>query len=399
MKRMTPKRTGAWFAFFALLIAFAADARSLTAQTPSQRFVGTITSISGDTLTVKMDSGESHQVQVPGSAALKRISPGQKDLNTAETIQLSDLATGDRVLVKLDPNATGATPQALQIVAVKHTDIAQKQQQELADWQHNGVGGLVKSVDAGAGTVVLTSGAGPTAKTVTVHIDKSTVVKRYAPNSVRFSDAQPAALDAVKPGDQVRARGKKNADGTEIDATEVVSGSFRNISGTVSSIDAANSTVTLKDLATKKNVTVRVSPDTEMRRLPEMMARIIAARLKGTAPAGGGPNTAVRAQGAPQAPPQGAPGPQGMQGGNGAGRRGGGDMEQVLERAPAIKIADLQKGEALMLVSTEGAADVTAIKLLAGVEPLLESPEASRNLLANWSMGGGGGGGEDSATQ
>jgi hypothetical protein len=395
MTRMTPKTTGAWFAFFALLIAFAANARSLTAQTPSQRFVGTITSISGDTLTVKTDSGESHQVQVPGSAALKRISPGQKDLNTAETIQLGDLATGDRVLVKLDPNATGATPQALQIVAVKHTDITQRQQQELADWQHNGVGGLVKSVDAGAGTVVLTSGAGPTAKTVTVHTDKSTVVKRYAPNSVRFSDAQPAALDAVKPGDQIRARGKKNADGTEIEATEVVSGSFRNISGTVSSMDAANSTVTVKDLATKKNVTVHISPDTEMRRLPEMMARMIAARLKGTSPAGGGaPAMAAH----PQGTPQGAP--QGFQGGNGAGHRGNGDMEQVLERAPAIKIADLQKGEALMLVATEGATDVTAIKLLAGVEPLLESPEASRNLLANWSMGGGGGGGEDSgATQ
>ena len=393
MTRMTPKTTGAWFAFFALLIAFAANARSLTAQTPSQRFVGTITSISGDTLTVKTDSGESHQVQVPGSAALKRISPGQKDLNTAETIQVGDLATGDRVLVKLDPNATGATPQALQIVAVKHTDITQRQQQELADWQHNGVGGLVKSVDAGAGTVVLTSGAGPTAKTVTVHTDKSTVVKRYAPNSVRFSDAQPAALEAVKPGDQIRARGKKNADGTEIDATEVVSGSFRNISGTVSSMDAANSTVTVKDLATKKNVTVHISPDTEMRRLPEMMARMIAARLKGTSPAGGGaPAMAAHPQGAPQGAPQ------GFQGGNGAGHRGNGDMEQVLERAPAIKIADLQKGAALRLVATEGATDVTAIKLLAGVEPLLESPEASRNLLANWSMGGGGGGGEDSGS-
>ena len=109
---------------------------------------------------------------------------------------------------------------------------------------------------------------------------------------------------------------------------------------------------------------------------------------------------AARPQGTPQSPAQGGLESQGMQGGNGSGRRGNGDMEQVLERAPAVRIADLQKGEALMLVSTEGATDVTAIKLLAGVEPLLESPEASRNLLANWSMGSGGAGGEDSgATQ
>jgi hypothetical protein len=72
-------------------------------------------------------------------------------------------------------------------------------------------------------------------------------------------------------------------------------------------------------------------------------------------------------------------------------------MEQVLDRAPTIQLGDLHKGEAVMLVSTQGTSDVTAIKLLAGVEPLLESPEASRDLLANWSMGSGGG--EDAAAQ
>ena len=403
MKRMTEKRVALLLAVLTCMIAVAVHSPWLAAQAAGQRFVGTIASISGDTLTVKTDAGEAHQVQVPASATLKRISPGQKDLSTAETIKLSDLATGDRVLVKLDPDAAGSTPQALQIVAVKQTDIAQKQQQEMADWQRNGVGGLVKSVDAASGVVLLTSGAGPTAKTVTVHIGSKTVLKRYPPNSVKFSDARPATLDTVKAGDQFRARGQKNADGTEIDATEAVSGSFRNISGTVSSVDAANSTVTIKDLATKKNVTVKVTPDAEMRRLPDMMARMIAARLKGTMPAGAGmPTMAARQQGSPQGSPTGGAGPEGTPpgaGGYGAGRRSGGDMEQVLQRAPAIKLADLQKGEAVMLVSTEGANEVTAIKLLAGVEPLLESPEASRNLLANWSMGGGGGGEEGGGGQ
>ncbi|MBS1802914.1 MAG: hypothetical protein JST28_06075 [Acidobacteria bacterium] len=395
MKRFTKIKIAVWLSFFTFLAAATFLCPASSAQTAAQRFVGTITSISGDTLTVKTDGGEEHKVQVPDSAALKRIAPGQKDLSTAETIKLTDLATGDRVLVKLDPDAAGATPQAQQVVAVKQTDIAQKQQQDMAEWQRNGVGGLVKSVDAASGIVLLTTGAGPTARTVTVHIDKNTVLKRYPPNSVRFADAQLAPLDAVKAGDQFRARGQKNQDGTEITAAEVVSGSFKNISGTVSAIDAANSTVTLKDLATKKNVTVKVTPDAELRRLPDMMARMIAARLKGTMPenGAGAPTMAARPQGAVGAPPQGgAASHQGAPGSGalGAGRRGGGDMEQVLERAPAIKLADLQKGEALMMVSTEGAGDFTAIKVLAGVEPLLESPEASRNLLANWSMGGGG---------
>lgn len=69
----------------------------------------------------------------------------------------------------------------------------------------------------------------------------------------------------------------------------------------------------------------------------------------------------------------------------------------MLSRAPAIQIADLKKGDAVLLVSTDGTTDVTVITLLAGVEPLLEAPAAS-SMLSNWSMGGGGGA-ADAASQ
>jgi hypothetical protein len=393
MKNRNWNRFAVAMARMFLLVAAAATCTALKAQAPA-RFVGTVTAISGTTITVKTDAGDSKQVEIPATAVMKRLAPGQKDLSAAETIHLTDLATGDRVLVKLDPDATGATPQALQVVAMKQTDIAQKQQQERDEWQRNGTGGLVKSVDPAAGVVVVTTGAGPTAKTVTVRITKTTVLKRYAANSIRFADAQPGPLDAIHAGDQFQVLGQKNADGTEITAAEVVSGSFRNISGVVASIDPAASTLTVKDLVTKKNVTVHITPDAEMRRLPDNMAKMIAARLKGGtagAATGGGTMTPAHAEGggATGSAPAGAA----QNGGPGAGqgrRNAGGGMSQVLERAPAVKLGELQKGEAVMLVSTEGTNEVTAIKLLAGVEPLLESPDASRDLLANWSMGSGG---------
>jgi hypothetical protein len=230
---------------------------------------------------------------------------------------------------------------------------------------------LVKSVDAATGSILLTSGAGAAAKTITIHTTKTTMLKRYAPASVRFDDAQPAPLDAIHAGDQLRARGVKNADGTQIDAEEVVSGSFRNISGTIVSIDSPSSTLIVKDLLTKKPVTIHIGADAQLRRLPDTMASMLALRLKASVDV---PH---------RAPASAAPG------GNG-GRDGSGDPQQMLGRAPAIQLSDLKKGEAVMLVSTEGAAEVTAITLVAGVEPLLEAPAAS-NLLANWSMGGGGG--------
>ncbi len=114
------------------------------------------------------------------------------------------------------------------------------------------------------------------------------MLKRYAPASVNYDAAQPAPIDAIHAGDQLRARGKKNEDGTTIDAVEVVSGTFRNISGVISAVDTGNSTVSLKDLATKKQMTIHITPDVQMRRIPDRMATMLAARLKGTGGAGAG---------------------------------------------------------------------------------------------------------------
>lgn len=395
-----------------LAVACLLGAASAHAQAPS-RFVGSVTAITGTSVTVKTDAGDQRQFDVPADANIKRIAPGEKDLSKAADMAFADLAVGDRVLVKLAPDA--ATPVATQIIAVKQEDLAKKQQKDRDDWQRRGVGGLVKSVYAGSGTISLTTGAGATAKTVTVHTTKATILKRYAPDSVRFDQAQPAPIDAIHCGDQLRARGDKNADGTEITAQEVVSGSFRNISGTISSIDPATSTLVIKDLATKKQVTVRITSDAQMRRLPDRMAQMLAMRLKGgaagsgaaspgaasAAPGGPGP-TVASAQSTSGSPQQhswngggstgGAPNAAG--GGAGASAwsgQGGGDPQQMLSRAPAIQLSDLQKGEAVMIVSTEGSSDVTAVTLLAGVEPLLQAPAASQNLLSNWSMGSGGG--------
>ncbi|MGD0860933.1 MAG: DUF5666 domain-containing protein [Terracidiphilus sp.] len=409
MKNKMKSPVPAWMVLAGLTIALLAALPMARAQgaaaVPPSRFLGTITAIAGDTLTVKSDADGVRQFEVPAAAAIKRIAPGQKDLSTAAAIQFSDLAVGDRALVKLDPNAPAGVSQALQIIAIKQEDVALKQQKDREDWQRRGVGGLVKSVDSAGGAIVLTSGVGATAKTITVHTTKATVLKRYAPASVSYDAAQSAPIDAIHAGDQLQARGTKNADGTEMAAEEVISGTFRNISGIIGSLDPASSTLVLKDLATKKQVTIHITPDAQMRRLPDMIARVLAARLKGDTngsgsgrggnaqPANGGAGAAAGGAGTGQR------GGSGQWAGQGSGQAGrpGGDPMQMLSRAPAIQFADLKKGDAVMLVSTDGATDVTAITLLAGVEPLLEAPAASQMLLNNWSMNSGAGAAEAEA--
>jgi hypothetical protein len=369
---MTRARTAAALLKTAMGMALALLLATSFAQAQAaSRILGTITALNGDTVTVKPTQGDARQVEVPSTAQLKRIEPGQTNLSTAVDMKFDELAVGDRVLVNLDPNSTGSVPQAVRVIAIKGADVAKRQQEETEAWQH-GVGGLVKSVDASSGVIVLASGAGPTLKVITVHTTPKTTLKRYAPASVSFTDATAAPITAIQAGDQLRARGEKNTDGTEITADAVVSGGFRNISGTVLSIDAAKSTIVVKDLVTKKPVTVQIPPTVQMRQLPDRMAQMLAARLKGAA--------AGSARGQARAEAENT-----TESGQAAGAQRGGDLQMFLSRAPAIQLSDLKKGEAVMLVSTQGASDVTAITLLAGVEPLLEAP-ASQDLLSNWSM-------------
>lgn len=394
----------AWLTLIAALMFTGFQAKAQAPAAAGTRFLGTVTSVNGTTLTVKTDAGEVHQVEVPETAQLKQVEPGAKDLSAAQTIQFNTIATGDRVLVRLDPAAPAGSSVASQVIAVKQADLAKKQEKERADWAQHGVGGIVKSVDAGSGTVVITSGAGPAAKTLNVHTDKSTVLKRYAPASVRYDLAKAEPIDAIHAGDQLRARGPKDAAGTDVTAEEVVSGTFRNISGTINSIDAASSTVQVKDLATKKQVTIKISPDSQLRKLPENMARMLASILNGNGggfPGRGGPGAG--GPGGGQGPAAGAPnggaGSGGQNGGQGgpAGHRvgfvgngggGGFDAQMMLSRAPQVKLDDLKKGDAIMVVATDDASGMSAITLMAGVEPLLEAPAASQNLL-NWSLSTG----------
>jgi len=378
------------------------------AQTPAAaRPVGTIKSISGNTITLTTDAGTDVTVQIQDATKLVRITPGQKDLKDATPIQLADVQPGDRVLVRGKLADDGKSVVAASLVAMKKADIAEKQTREREEWQRNGLGGLVSRVDAATGTISVSLPAVGEKKTVAVHLSKDTVLRRYASDSVKFDDAKPAPLDQIKPGDQLRARGTRSADGAELTADEIVSGTFRNIAGTISAIDASAGSITLQDLASKKTINVKVTAESQLRKLPQPMAQRIAMRLKGNSPdaqataaapgasaSAANPNAAQPAR--PNGPPAGDPG----QGGAGRmGRSGGGgaaDLQQAISRMPAATLADLQKGDAVMIVATEGGSNgvSTVITLLGGVEPILEaSPKSSASsILSPWSLGSAAGG-------
>ncbi len=395
-------------------LAQAADSASAQ-QTPVSQKVGTVKAISGNSITLTLDGGGDVTVTVQDSTKVLRVAPGSKDLKSAVAMQLTDLKAGDRILVRGRVAADAKVFPASIVVAMKAEDVQAKQARELADWQTRGTGGLVSAVDPAAGTVTISTMTAAGAKKIAVNTTKATVVRRYAPGSVKFDDAKPSTFAAIQPGDQLRARGAKSADGTSFDADEIITGSFRNIAGLVISVDAATNTINVTDLTTKKPVAVKVTDQTQLKKLQPQMAQMIAFRLKAGA-AGAG---AAGSQAPPAGAPAGAPGSSAAnaatgsqansgnaQGGNyaggqrgpgGAGGRGG-DFQQIVNRLPQSALTDYAKGDAVMVVATSGTDDsgVTAITLLGGVEPILAAapPGASAAsqaaLLSPWNLGGGG---------
>lgn len=345
------------------------------------RVMGTVTAVGSNTLTVKPSSGNAVTVTVGSSTRIMRLEPGQKSLSQATPIQLTDISTGDRALVSATAGADNALTANL-IVAMKASDIAARQHAEEEEWQQNGVGGIVKSVDAASNTIVLAS----TTHDITINVPASTSIREYAENSVAFQNSHPSTLAAIQPGDQLRARGPHSADDKTVTAKAIVFGDFQNIAGVVLSVDSSAKTLTLKNLATHKPVTLAVNADSTLRQLPQRVAEFVAMRLhamkqggESAGQAGAGHNRPHREGEGQMAAQQGA----------------GGGFSRVMAHATPIQLSDLHKGDAVMVVASKGSNNQpgTALTLLSGVAPMLRaSRKASQSLFSSsWSLGGGGG--------
>jgi hypothetical protein len=370
------------------------QAQQAPATTNANRRIGAIKTINGTAITLTQDSGPDLSVTLQPTTRILRIAPGEKDLKNATPIQLQDLQVGDRVLVAGKAADDNLSLTASTVVVMKHSDLEARHQQDLQDWQKRGVDGLAKAVDPAAGTVTISVRN----KDVIIHATATTVIRRYAPESVKFDDAKPGTLQQIHPGDQVRARGDRSADGSQLTAEEIVSGSFPGIAGTIESVDASSSTLSVLDLLSKKTVVIKVTPDSQLRHLPPEMAQMIATRLKAVAAGaatGGesGSASMTKANGQTANPASSPAGTTagGTAGGNGGTARPGGppDVQRMLSRAPAAALTDLHKGDAVIILSTEGTAGVgTVITLVSGVDPILQAaPSASSAaLLTPWSM-------------
>ena|SRR5215207_1607128 len=363
------------------------QASAQTAQTgaPRQRLIGEVTAVdaSSNGLTVKTDAGETVSVTADEKTSVRRLPAGETSLDKATSATFADVRVGDRVLA-VGVGTSGGV--ARQLILTTRAAAAQGRD------DGRRLLGRVVSVDASKKSIVVqTRGREGAAETVNVEVSDGARVLHYAPDSSRVADAQPATFADIRVGDQLRATGERAAEGATFRAKEIVAGSFTRVAGQIVSVDAARNELTLKNEQTGQTFRVHVGTRTTLRRVtPEFIQtmneraeRREARRAEGGGQSreGNGDTRGGRREGEGRegVAREGGRGEGGGREGRGGrargegGRRGGGGGfggggGQMFDSLPAVTLAELKKGDGVMVTATPGAdaSSVTAVSIVSG---------------------------------
>ena len=321
----------------------------------------------GKQLIIKTDAGSLVTVVLSDSTSYMRVAPGETTLTNATKITFTDVAEGDRVLALGKVSDDQKLVPARTLVVMTKADIAKKHEAERAEWKRRGILGIITALKPETKEITISSRtmAGPQA--LIIPVTDKVELRRYAPDSIKFADANVAKFEELKVGDQLRALGERNPEGTAFTAEKVVTGSFKTVAGVITAIDLGTGEVKINDMQTKQPLTIVVRQDAVLRKFPPAseMGGMMMMRPGG---GGGGGQSSAAGPGPGQGGGQAGPG-----GGQGGGRGGGPNMQDMLERLPTIAIADVKVGDTIIVSSTKGAdpTRLTAISLITGADTLL----------------------------
>lgn len=319
------------------------------------------------------------EVIVSEATQYKRIPPENPTLSAAVASSFTEIDAGDKLLVTGAVSADKKQIPAKAVYILSKSEIAQKQAKEAEDWRKRGIVGNATKIDFQTGDITISVRGGMGNRDVVISPKEKAKFLRYAPDSIKYSEATPSNVKEIFVGDIVRALGDQSEDGTAFKAEVILSGAFQTVGGTVKSVDPAKNEIVIENIQTKKDVTIIVGKVSTMKKFPAEMAQRMA-QFQAMRQAGVQPPQGAQTQG--QSP---------NQRGQGGGMRGG-DINDMFERLPVVTIEELKPGDMIAVSSTrtDNPSRITAIRLLSGVDPFLKMPQMP-------SGGGRGRGGQDSS--
>lgn len=331
--------------------------------------LGVVTDFRADTreVVVTTAAGSKVTVTLSDTTVFMRIPPGETTKDKFIKITASDFVVGDSVFARGRISEDRKTMPAREFYVMSKGEISGKRDREKEAWRTRGIAGTVTAVKPEANEITIDARTAEGPKPVVIAAGSGTKYRRYAANSVKFSEAKSGKFTDIAVGDQVRALGEKSADGSRFTPEEIVSGSFQTLTGTITEINAEKGELKISDQTTKQAVTISVSKNSTLRRLtPELLAALAPGK-----PGEGGPP--VQPASAPAKP--------------------SGDLQEMFDQLPTFTLAELKVGDAILVSSSKGsdATQATAIAIVSGVGPLLQNAQGDKRkavALGAMSLGG-----------
>jgi hypothetical protein len=270
-------------------IALSMSAIAQTASTSPKNSVitGDVVSIDSANVVLKTAEGELN-VSLTDKTEYKRVPPENPVLKAAVPAALTDIGVGDKLLVTGMMSADKKSLPAKSVYLMTKSDIAGRHQKDKERWATRGISGRIKAVDQNTKQITVEVRGLGAATSVVLTPKGNAKFLRYAPNSVTYSEAVASTVTDIAAGDMLRAVGDRSADGASFAAEEIVTGAFQTHAGTVKSVDAAKNEVVITELQSKKDVTVSLASTSVLKKFPEQMAQMMAARQAGGGPGGPG---------------------------------------------------------------------------------------------------------------
>jgi hypothetical protein len=353
---------------------------------PQQNLIGEVTAIDSASgrITLKSESGTVVTISINDKTAFRRIAPGQTSIANAEQITIVEIRVGDRILIP--GGSTNEQTPVRQIVVMARQAIDSQRNQEAENRRARTIIGRVTAINSQNREIsIQTRGtAGP--QTMTVTTSDTVKFLRYAPDSLRISDALPGAFADVRVGDQIRIVGDRNAENTRITAEEIVSGSFTRSVGSIVEVNAARNEITIKNSENGQTMTVALGKNTTLRRIPDDVAENLRRRANQRAERqrnnrqNAGNNEARQNQGQQNNRQNRRENREN----NRNARQGQPNRAQLFESLPVITAAELKKGDAV-LITTSGANNsrLTAVSIITGDASLQQLLLGVNNMSPN----------------
>jgi molybdenum-dependent DNA-binding transcriptional regulator ModE len=327
------------------------------------------------------------QVIFSPKTIFKKVLPENPSPVAAVASSLSEIGIGDKILISAFLSADKTKATARTIYLMTKADISKKNQTEQEKWNKSITGKIVLvNESVKEVTVAIKTPTGD--KNVILSTFSDTIFRRYSDESTNYKDAKIGSFNELKIGDQIRAVGEINADGSIVKAGEIISGSFKQVWGKIVAINLVTSEITLQAASEKQGKTtiIALKNSSILKKYPEELAQITMMKMMSNAMGGG--NATVR-------PPtqQGSSTPQPPKPTTGNPPTPASNTtvqidENTFDKFQPITLAELKVGDtiAMLCPNKEGLEKLTAIRLLSGMDFLNTIPQ-----MANVSgrIGGG----------